>query len=612
MDTEKKIKQDTWEVNFQPIGLRGNCACETSLLECARHLGVDLVNLCGGAGTCGRCIVQIVEGRPSPPTETEKKILSWEQITQGYRLACETVPQSDVKVAVPPESLTTPQRTQVESIEAPVRPQPLINIYDVTIQPSAFQKYRSDYRRLTESLRDQHGIDNIVISLEISRKLPAGLRDNNWKVRVAVRKNEIIGLADIDARPLGLAVDIGTTKIAVYLIDLESGKVLASKGEMNPQIKYGEDIIARFVYAQSSAEKALEIQNVLVQTLNQMMADLCRIAGVLPADIFDVVIVCNTAIHHLFLKLPTESLSQAPYVPVIDSAMDIKASVLGLKTALGGYVHLLPNIAGYVGSDHVAMLLAVDIFHQKGICLALDIGTNTEICLSNRGLLNSLSCASGPAFEGAHIKFGMRAGDGAIERLKIENTKINCQTIGGKAAKGICGSGILDALAEMYKAGALDKSGRMKGDHPLVRDSNGIKEMVLAAKDQSVPGSTDITFSQKDVREIQLAVGAIKTGIKVLLKTQELEPEEIDRIIIAGAFGTYINIASAKAIGMLPNIPEERFVQVGNAAGLGSRLALNSKSKREEAVKIANQVEYVELASFPNFSKLFVEAMNLE
>ena len=608
---KNKTVNGSWKVDFQPVGLRGRCPRDLSLLDCARHLGVDLVNLCGGAGKCGRCIVRIVEGRVSPPSETEKKSLLPEQIRKGYRLACETIPQSDIKVGVPPESLTTPQRTQVESIQSSVAAEPLITMYEMQLHPPGSKNFHSDCRRLMDALRETHGIDGITISPEVLRALPIYLRDNAWKVRVAMRQKEIIGLADEKSGPLGFAVDIGTTKIALYLVDLISGRTLASKGEMNPQINYGEDIIARFVYAQSSVEHAVEIQKILVETLNQMMADLCRAAGVSPTEVFDVVIVCNTAIHHLLLRLPTEPLSQAPYIPVIDSEMDVKASSLGLKTAPGAYVHLLPNIAGYVGSDHVAMLLAIDIFQRKGICLALDIGTNTEICLSNRGRLSSLSCASGPAFEGAHIKFGMRAGDGAIERLKIDNNVIRYQTIGGKIARGVCGSGILDVLAEMVKVGALDKSGRMKVDHPLVRNNNGLMEMVLTIKDPEVLESKDITFSQKDVRQIQLAVGAIKTGIKVLLKTHRLQADQIDQIIIAGAFGTYINISSAKVVGMVPDIPEERFVQVGNAAGLGSRLALISKSKREEAVKIADQVEYVELAAFPDFSKMFVEAMHL-
>lgn len=611
------IKKNTqpdgfWNVDFQPIGLRGTCEAGLSLLDCARHLGVDLVNLCGGAGKCGQCIVQVIDGDATPLTENEKNVLSAEDSGRGYRLACEAVPLSNVRVSLPPGSLTAPQRTQVESIGSLAAPEALVAICDIKLAPPGSGDLRSDYRRLTDELLKMKGISGISMCPEVLCELPAHLRNNAWEARVVLREKEIIGLADKTDRALGLAVDIGTTKVAAYLVDLESGKTLASKGEMNPQINYGEDIIARFVYAQASAIRAQRLQKILVDALNQMTADLCSKAGVSRGNVFDVVVVCNTAMHHLLLNLPTDSLSRAPYLPVIDRAMDVKASQIGLKTAKGAYVHLLPNIAGYVGSDHVAMLLAVGILQEKGVCLALDIGTNTEICLSSRGRMSSLSCASGPAFEGAHIKCGMRAADGAIERLKIENNTIRYQTIGGKPARGLCGSGILDVLAQMYAAGAIEKSGRMNESHPLIKDNDGFKETVLVSKEQKDSRSSRITFSQKDVREIQLAKGAIRTGIDVLLATHHLKPIDIDKVFIAGAFGSYIDVHSAKEVGMLPEIPSERFVQVGNAAGLGSRLALISKVKREEAVQIAHEVNYIELAAFPDFSTIFANAMYLD
>ena len=572
---------------------------------------MDLVNLCAGVGKCGKCVVHIMEGRVNHPTAIEKNILAPEQIAKGYRLACETSPMSDLKVAVPPESLTTPQRAQVESIEMPVVPEPLIKFYNVKLSPSNSDDLRSDYRRIADEISERFDTKNVSIPLKILQELPSYFRKNVREVGVVIREKEIIGLVDGNTAPLGLAVDIGTTKIAAYLVDLHTGETLARKGEINPQVNYGEDVIARFVYAQSSREKAYRLHRILIETLNKMLADLCNRAGVSPIDVFDIVIVCNTAIHHLFLQLSTESLSRAPYIPVMDSEMDVKASELGLKAAPNSYVHLLPNIAGYVGADHVAMLLGVDILHREGVCLAIDIGTNTEICLSKQGHLSSLSCASGPAFEGAHIKFGMRAADGAIERLKIENDKIRYQTIGGKPARGICGSGILDVFAEMYRVGALGKNGRMNAEHPLIIDNNGHKEIVLSEKEQDNSIISNITFSQKDVREIQLAKGAIRTGIEVLLKAHDLKTEAIDEIIIAGAFGTYIDVESAKTVGMLPNIPSGRFVQVGNAAGLGSRLALISRKKREEAIRISRKVNYIELGSFPDFSTMFAEALYL-
>ena len=274
-----------------------------------------------------------------------------------------------------------------------------------------------------------------------------------------------------EARSLGLAVDLGTTKIAAYLIDLETGQTLASRGLMNPQIAYGEDVIARLAFAWREPAGAEKMQGLIVEALNQATGAMCAEGGFDPASIVEAVVVGNTAMHHLFLRLPVEQLARAPYVPAVASALDIKARDLGLKIAPGAYVHLLPNIAGYVGADHVAMLLATEIAQAEGVVLALDIGTNTEVCLANRGKLTSLSCASGPAFEGAHIKHGMRAANGAIEHLRIAGDQIEYQTIGGAPPAGLCGSGILDALAQLYQAGVVDRNGYM-GEHPRVRDDH--------------------------------------------------------------------------------------------------------------------------------------------
>jgi uncharacterized 2Fe-2S/4Fe-4S cluster protein (DUF4445 family) len=273
-------------------------------------------------------------------------------------------------------------------------------------------------------------------------------------------------------------------------------------------------------------------------------------------------------------------------------------------------VHLLPNIAGYVGADHVAMMLAIEIAESQGVVLALDIGTNTEVCLANRAMLTSLSCASGPAFEGAHIKHGMRAANGAIERLRLVGDRIEVQTIGGTPPVGLCGSGILDTLAQLYKAGVVNWRGRM-GQHARVRETSSSREFVLVGEDEWNAGHRAITFTQEDVRELQLAKGAMRTGVDVLLEANGLVADEIDQVIIAGAFGTYIDIASAMDIGMLPRLPLDRIRQVGNAAGMGAKLSLISRRKRVEAEAIAKRVAYIELATWPQFRKLLAQAMQL-
>ena len=601
----------TFLIEFEPVGLRGECPEGYSLLDCARQLGVDLVNLCSGASSCGRCVVQVMDGMVSEPAASEGEFLSSQELADGYRLACRTIPLGDCKVRVPPESLTAPQRTQVEGEEIPVPPEPPVETLLIRLTPPSLDDLHASAERLLRALEQQHGIVASEIDLAALRDLLPGPRSEHWQVRVAVRGEEVVALLPADARALGLAVDLGTTKMAAYLIDLETGQTLASHGTMNPQIAYGEDVIARLAFASREPGGAAKLQGLLIEALNQVAGAMCAEGGFDPASIVEAVVVGNTAIHHLFLRLPIDLLARAPYVPAVASALDVKARDLGLEVASGAYVHLLPNIAGYVGADHVAMLLATQVAQEEGVVLALDIGTNTEVCLAEEGKLTSLSCASGPAFEGAHIKHGMRAANGAIEHLKLAGNRIEYQTIGGAPPVGLCGSGILDALAQLCQAGVVDRNGYM-GDHPRVRDATNPREFVLVNSDEGPKGHPEITFTQKDVRELQLAKGAMRTGIDVLLEMHGLTADDIDQVIIAGAFGTYIDVASAMTIGMLPRLPLDRFRQVGNAAGMGAKLALISRGKRAEAQAIARRVGYVELATVPGFAKRFSRAMYLE
>ncbi len=597
-------------IEFEPIGRRGPCAAEGTLLDAARELGVDLVSLCGGQGTCGRCKVQLLEGQLSPLTPMERERLSPQELQAGYRLACCAYPRSDVKLAVPPESLSTPQRTQVEGQAVSVALDPMIQYYQLQMSPPSLNDLASDARRTADALEQQHGVHCTTIDIALLRDISPALRDWGWRAQAAIRNGECIALHPWDTRHLGLAVDLGTTKVAGYLVDLDTGDTLASQGLMNPQIAYGEDVISRITCALESSEKAGEMQQLAVEAIALLSEELTTRIGATPNDIVDAVVVGNTAMHHLLLRLPVEQLVRAPYVPAVSSALDIKARDIGLCLAQGAYLHLLPNIAGYVGADHVAMILSMELWKAEGTVLALDIGTNTEICLSNHGALSSVSCASGPAFEGAHIKHGMRAAAGAIERLRLVGDEVQYHTIGASPPVGLCGSGVLDALAQLYLAGVIDHSGRMAKDHPRVRINKGQPEFVLIGEPDDVD-SPCIAITQHDVRELQLAKGAMHTGIQVLLEAHGLSGQDIDEVIIAGAFGSYIDISNAIAVGMLPSLPLERFRQVGNAAGTGARMALVSRAQRAEAVQIARRVRYIELASVANFQNLFAQSMYL-
>ena len=595
-------------IDFEPVGRRGQCPHGKSLLDCACELGVGILGICAGKGKCHSCKVQVLKGTVSKPTSSERELFSPQELADGWRLACQTYPTSDCKLGIPPLSITTPQRMQVEGSEIAFCPEPVVRSYRVEVQPPSLSDLRADTERILEALNQQHQLRCHKIDIDVLRELSSQLRSWNWQCQASVRSDKVIALNSWPRRQLGLAIDLGTTKIAGYLVDLNSGQTLAAKGIMNPQISYGEDIVSRITYVMESPTESARLKSLIVEALSQLAVDLCAEVKTEAEEIVDVVVVGNTAMHHLFLGLPVRQLALSPFVPAVSKAMDIKARDLGLRVASGAYVHLLPNIAGFVGADHVAMLLATEVSQARGVQIAIDIGTNTEVSLIDNGNITSASCASGPAFEGGHIKDGMRAASGAIERLRIESSgRIEYQTIDEVPPVGICGSGILDAMAQLYLAGVINKRGRMADSNPRVRIRKNQCEFIVV-NEQERNGQPAIIITQQDVSELQLAKAAIRTGIQVLLDANSRTEEEIEQVIIAGAFGSYIDVVSAVTIGMLPSLPPDRFQQVGNAAGVGAKLALLSRHKRVEAETIASRVRYIELASSPGFMQTFIQA----
>jgi uncharacterized 2Fe-2S/4Fe-4S cluster protein (DUF4445 family) len=597
-------------IDFEPVGLRGKCRKKESLLACARQLGVGINSICGGKGTCHACKVQILSGTVSKPTRNEQEAFSRRELKGGWRLACQTYPVSDCKVAVPTESMTTSQRVQVEGLEVKVHPESPLRVYSLQLAAPSLKAPHADADRLLEALNQQHKLRCTKVDIGALRTISDRLRSWKWKNQTVVRNGEVIAVLPPKSRQLGLAIDLGTTKVAGYLVDLSGGRTLAAKGIMNPQISYGEDIISRITSVVHSPDNATALQKLAVDAINELSADLCAEAGSKPEEILEAVVVGNTAMHHLFLRLPVKQLAISPFVPAISQALEARAGELGLNITPGAYVYLLPNIAGFVGADHVSMLLATGAWQAKTPTVALDIGTNTEVSLIYKGNIITTSCASGPAFEGGHIKYGMRAATGAIERLRIDGDKIQYQTIEGASPVGICGSGILDTLAQLYVAEIIDESGKIIDNRPRVRTCKGQHEFILVSKGER-KGKPAITITQNDVRELQLAKAAIRTGIQILLETSGCAEEDIKQVIIAGAFGTYIDISSAVAIGMLPPLPLNRFHQVGNAAGTGAKLALISLKSRARAQAVASRVGYIELASSPSFQPTFMQAIYL-
>lgn len=589
-------------VTFQPIGRRGDAPAGASLLEAARELGIEMVSLCGGAGSCGTCRVRLVSGALGPIDHREEEVFSPEELQAGYRLACLAIPTGDVEVEVLPEALTAQQRLQLESRRVELEVDPAVTAVDLEGVPSD---------ALHLEARAEMGVEGLgaaTIPPVVQEDLADLLRTHNGRARVAVRAGSIVAARPPGTPLVGLAVDVGTTKLAGYLRDLATGEELGASGAMNPQIRFGEDLISRIAHVRGDRH-AGDLQSCAVEGINRLIEELCDEAGLDTEDLVEVVMVGNTVMHHLLFGLPVGQLGVAPYEPATFEPADASAAALGLQTAPAARIYSPPIIAGYVGGDHLAMLLAGGLDDRSGSCVAIDIGTNTEITLAAAGRRLSCSCASGPAFEGAHITDGMRAAPGAIERVQITADATRIATIGDRAPVGVCGSGALDTVAELRRAEVIDRRGVFRTADPRAptEPSGGF---VLAPAEASGHGR-DVVFSRRDVEAIQLAKAAIRAGIEILLAEAAITADEVTSWIVAGAFGTYLDVDSAIGIGMFPRQPRRRFHQIGNAAGLGAQMMLVSAGSRRAAEALRAEIEYVELSTHPGFPDVYVEAMYL-
>ncbi len=602
--------KETLTVDMQPVGRRIQIKPGQTILDASRSAGVGVISLCGGEGWCNSCLVRIASGQVNPPTQSEIDSIEEAQIEKGYRLACQTIPLSDVRVDIPPESLSTPQRLQVEGKDFDIAISPAVKPIDLELAPPDLKDLRADADRVIAGL-EEVGYPNTHVDLPVLEVLSDLLRKYKWSVRIVLHDDEVIAVLPPGSEIFGISVDIGTTKIAVYLVNLSTGQIVEKAGVMNPQIAYGEDIISRISYTRDTEDGRAKLQEVIVNTLNDKLEELCQLADIQRDQIVDSVIVGNTAMHHLFAGLPVGQLVFAPYVPALNRSIDFRGGELGLNMAPGAYIHMLPNIAGYVGADHAAVILSTELWKTKETVLAIDIGTNTEISLVFQGNISSCSCASGPAFEGAHITHGMRAAPGAIERVQIKDDEIKLFTIDDQPPVGICGSGILDVVAEMKTSDLMDEKGSIKAGSPFTRqNAKGLGELLLVPAKES-GNQKDITVSRKDVNEIQLAKAAIRAGLEILLVEAGISAQEVDRVLVAGAFGTYISVPNAIEIGMFPDIPLMRFQQVGNAAGMGAVQALISTKHRHLISEVIKDVDYIELTTYADFQKLYMNAMYL-
>ncbi len=527
-------------VSFHPPGRGKLIDGDKTLQEAAAELGIGIESLCGGKQKCGKCKVVVEERMESlsPLEESEKELLTDEEIDTGYRLSCMARVLGPVSVFIPEES----RASEMVILEGGKQ---------IKIEPDT-----------TEEL-------------------------------------------------YGMAFDIGTTTVVGYLTDLKSGRVIAIGSTMNPQVAFGEDVMTRIAYTTGHSNGLEKLHSSIVDALNEIIKNAASRAKIKPADITKVTAVGNTAMHHIFLNIDPKSLGVSPFSPVVVEPVNVKAKELGLDVGRDARIHVLPNVAGFVGADNVGVLIASEPYNKSGATLTIDVGTNGEIVLCKNKRMMVASCATGPALEGAHIKHGMRAKPGAIEHLKIDpkTRRVRYQVIGNVRPTGICGSGVIDAVAGLFKAGVLQKSGRFdqaKTDR-LRKGRHGYEFVIASKKETAIRG--DIVITQKDVSEVQLAKAALYAGAKILMKRANVA--KIDRIFLAGAFGSHIDPASAMAIGMFPKCPLKNIRAIGNAAGDGARIALINAKKRTEAEKIARKIRYIELTVDPDFETEFVNAMHL-
>lgn len=599
------------------MGRRTTTVAGASLLDLARGIDVSIESICGGSGKCGKCRVMVAEGAEilSEVNESERAALTTDELDMGVRLACQTVVggEGDIVVDVPEISRRGHHRLLATGIEPEVIRAPAVGKILLRIPPATLNDIRADDDRLLDVLQSEASI-TANIAQGVHQLLPKAVRENSWEATVTLfRDKELIRVepGDTTGNLLGVAVDIGTTKIVAYLVDLNSGETLETESQPNPQIPFGEDVMSRITFATKHEDGLKRLNEAVVNSVNQLIAAACARAGKDPSDVLEVVVVGNTAMHHIFFGIPPQHLAQAPYAPAVRSAISVDPGHLGIDIYPFGKVSSLPNIAGFVGADAVAVLMSSGLHDDEEIGMMIDIGTNTEIIAGSRERLIGCSCASGPAFEGAHIKHGMRAATGAIERVWIDPTskEVHLRTVDDAPARGICGSGIVDCVSEMYKCGVISGSGKMSepnGGGRVRTGSDGKSEFVLTSNGES---GKEVTITQNDIQEIQLAKAAIFTGVSTLMRKLEVRCADLACVYAAGAFGTYVDASSAITIGMYPDIPPERIRFVGNAAGSGARMALKSVKARELAETLSKRVEYVELAVEKDFQTEFAKAM---
>lgn len=587
---------NTFNVTFLPAKAKIQVRDGLTIMEAAVEAGIELEGPCGGKGTCGKCRVKLLGEDNEEPV-----------------LACRTTVSRDLVVEIPQLEVSLHRKSELTQRELDFQLNPGIRKVFLKLEKPSLEDQSPDATRLGNAL----GLDRLNMPMDVLRCLHRSLREDNFKVTASVANGEILKVdaGDTSGQLFGLAVDIGTTTVVAALVNLLTGETLATASATNAQNIFGADVIARIEHVMNDARGLEHLNKRVVGVINRLLTKLAQAAEISPEEIMQVAVVGNTTMSHLFLGLDPTYLASSPFIPITAHLVRAEAQDLGLEIFAHAPVYMLPNIAGYVGADTVGVILSTGVHKQEGMRLAVDIGTNGEIVLAASGKLWTCSTAAGPAFEGAQIQFGMRAATGAIEKVKIDQD-VHLSIIGKAPAKGICGSGLMDIVSELVKAGIVDGSGRMlnreQAEHlpetlrsRLDRNDAYGTHFILAYE----PGQEAVVITQKDVRELQLAKAAVYAGIQILLKEAGLSVDDLDQVLLAGAFGSYIDKESALALGLLPPVTPDKIVSVGNAAGAGAKFALLSADLRQEAEELARKVIHVELSTRQDFQEFFMDAL---
>jgi uncharacterized 2Fe-2S/4Fe-4S cluster protein (DUF4445 family) len=613
-----------------------------NLLEAARGLGVEIESICGGRQTCGKCQVIVETGRfakhgiesseahLSPPGDVERQYCEAHGI-QGRRLACAARVTGNVLISVPEESQARKQIIAKGATDRLISIDPAVRQVYVKVVPARIDDSRGDWQRLQDALSEQWHLTDLQIEAQPLRGLQRALRKGDWAITVTLWRDHIVQRVEpgyVEGIH-GLAVDVGTTTVVAHLCDLRTGSVLATEAMMNPQVRFGEDLMSRVSYGMSEPQGVERMHRAIVQAVNELAEKATRCAGLEPAAILDAVLVGNTVMHHLLLGIDPVELGGTPFALATSEPVDLPARDLGFEFHPSARIHILPCIAGHVGADHVAVLLAEAPQQQDQQLLVIDVGTNAEMSLGGRGKVLCASSPTGPAFEGAQITHGQRAAPGAIERVRIDPISLqpryrvigHGEWIDGDSAAdlpasakatGICGSGIIEVVAELFLAGVLRPDGRF--DEAAAERSSRVRfpgrsgEYLLVDAAHSA-GGAPIIVTQSDVRAIQLAKAALYAGVKLLMQHQGIS--SVDGIRLAGAFGSTIDPRHAMILGMIPDCPSEEVQAVGNAAGDGARIALLNVGQRAEAARLARWVQHIQTATEPAFQEEFMGAIAL-